>query len=171
MLYKFKVIVSITLVFALWIVRSLAYWMYPHSSECLVDPCSSVTSQEGVDSSLHHKSQDFVLYLFSEMCKRELMWEQKSLALEFGPGVWVALCLIFRLITHRLLEFPVTSSASCVCIMLFNVSRGKEVSYRKWRTKRSFISQERPLENLCSWRVFSEKPHSKVNQSWASEVR
>ena len=171
MLCKFKVIISITLVFALWIVRSLAYWIHPHSSECLVDSCSSVTSQEGVDSSLHRKSQDFVLYLSSETCKRELMWEQKSLALEFGPGVWAALCLIFCLITQRLLEFPVTSPPSCVRIMLFYVSRGKEVSYRQRRTKRSFIFQERPLENLCSWRVFSEKPHSKVNQSWASEVR
>ena len=144
--------------------------MHPHSSECLVDPCSSVTSQEGVDSSLHHKSQDFVLYLFSEVCKRELMWEQKSLALEFGPGVWAALCLIFRLITHRLLEFPVTCSPSCVCIMLFYVSRGKEVSYRQRRTKRSFISQERPLENLCSWRVFSEKPQPWRLKTAANQV-
>lgn len=163
--------VSITLVFAVWIVRSLAYWIHPHSSECLVDSCSSVTSQEGVDSSLHHKSQDFVLYLFSEMCKRELMWEQKSLALEFGPGVWAVLCLIFCLITQRLLQFPVTTSLSCAHIMLFYVRRGKEVSYRQRSTKRSFVSQERPLENLCSSHVFSEKPHSKVNQSWASEIR
>lgn len=136
--------VSITSVCALWVVRSLAYWIHPHSPKCLVNSCSSVTSQEGVDSSLHHKSQDFVLSLFSEMCKWELTWEQKSLILIFGLGVRVAfLFLIFCLVTQKLLGFPVMFSPSCVYIILFYVSWGKEVSYRQWKSNKIFYIPRR----------------------------
>lgn len=163
--------VSFTSVCALWSVRSLAYWIHPHSPKCLVNSCSSVTSQEGVDSSLHHKSQDFVLSLFSEMCKWELTWEQKSLILIFGLGVRVAfLFLIFCLVTQKLLGFPVMFSPSCVYIIFFMSAGERKSPTDNERATRSFISQERPLENLCSWRVIPEKPHSKLNRSQASKV-
>lgn len=89
----------------------------------------------------------------------------------FGLGKGAALLfLIFCLVNQRPLRFPVMISPSCVHIMLFYVSWGKEVFLQTMTEWQDLFYPQKGL-----WRIFvldmsSQRSLIKRSHSWASEV-